>query len=129
VLRDTQVDASGAPDVILIATGSEVDVAMQAAARLAESGRYARVVSMPCTDVFDAQDAAYRELALPAAVTARVAVEAGITQFWRKYVGDKGRIVGIDRFGESAPGDVVMRYFGFTAENVAMVAEQAIDEN
>ncbi|MGI8738618.1 MAG: transketolase [Gammaproteobacteria bacterium] len=128
VLRDSHVDRKGAPDVILIATGSEVGVAVQAAARLAEPGRRVRVVSMPCTDVFDAQDPAYRETVLPAAVTARVAVEAGVTPFWRKYVGDKGRIVGIDRFGESAPGDVVMRYFGITAENVAMVAEQILSE-
>ncbi|MGH8501514.1 MAG: transketolase [Gammaproteobacteria bacterium] len=126
VLRDAQAKGDVAPDVVLIATGSEVDVAVQAAERLTSQGRRVRVVSMPSIDRFDAQDAAYRESVLPAAVTARVAIEAGVTQFWRKCVGDKGRVVGIDRFGESAPGDVVMRYFGFTAENVAMVAEQAM---
>jgi transketolase len=108
-------DCAGTPDVIVIATGSEVDLAVQAAT---QSGRKVRVVSMPSTDVFDAQDEAYRESVLPAAVTARVAVEAGVTDYWRKYVGLNGRVIGIDRFGESAPAGDLFKHFGFTVENV-----------
>ncbi len=112
-------DSDGAtPEAIIIATGSEVGIAMEAAAALESQGKKVRVVSMPSTNVFDAQDAAYKESVLPAAVGARVAVEAGVTDFWRKYVGLNGRVVGIDTFGESAPGGVLMKEFGFTAENV-----------
>ena len=94
-------DCAGTPDVILIATGSEVQLAMGAAEKL--SNKKVRVVSMPSTTVFDAQDAAYRESVLPGAVTKRVAVEAAVTDGWYKYVGLNGRVVGINRFGESAP--------------------------
>ncbi|MFN2349410.1 MAG: transketolase [Thioalkalivibrio sp.] len=119
-------DSDGTPDAIIIATGSEVGIAMQAAESLGGKGKKVRVVSMPCADLFDAQDAAYRESVLPKAVRARVAVEAGVTGFWLKYVGLDGRVVGIDRFGESAPGDALMKEFGFTAENVAKAVEQTL---
>jgi len=115
------VDCEGAPDVIVIATGSEVGLAVKAAEA---SNRKVRVVSMPSTDVFDAQDAAYRESVLPAAVTARVAVEAGVTASWYKYVGMNGRVVGLDRFGESAPAGQLFEEFGFTVDNLV----KAIDE-
>lgn len=118
--------ANGRPDAIIIATGSEVGAAMEAHKLLAAKGRQVRVVSMPCTAAFDAQDAAYRESVLPAALTTRVAVEAGISDYWRKYVGLAGRVVGIDRFGESAPGGVLMKEFGFTGERVAAVVEEIL---
>ena len=108
-------DSDGAPEVIVIATGSEVDLAMQAAAA---SGKNVRVVSMPSTDAFDAQDADYKESVLPSSVAARVAVEAGVTGFWGKYVGMHGTVVGIDTFGESAPAGDLFKEFGFTVENV-----------
>ncbi len=114
-------DCDGTPDVIVIATGSEVGISVDAAAA---SNKKVRVVSMPCTSLFDAQDAAYRESVLPAAVTARVAVEAATTDAWWKYVGASGRVIGIDTFGESAPADELFKQFGFTAENVG----KAIDE-
>jgi transketolase len=117
VLRDCE----GTPDVIVIATGSEVEIAVQAAEA---SSKKVRVVSMPSTDVFDAQDAGYRESVLPSAVTARVAVEAAVTDGWYKYVGLGGRVIGINRFGESAPAGQLFKEFGFTAENVG----KAIDE-
>jgi transketolase len=111
------------PDAILIATGSEVELAMNAAKALADKGKKVRVVSMPCTNVFDAQDAAYREAVLPAAVTARVAVEAGVSDGWYKYVGLQGKVVGLDRFGESAPAEQLFALFGFTVENVVKAVE------
>lgn len=113
-------DSGGAPEVIIIATGSEVGLAMEAAA---VSSKNVRVVSMPSTDVFDAQDEAYRESVLPSAVTARVAVEAGVTGFWAKYVGLAGTVVGIDAFGESAPASDLFRHFGFTVDNVVAAIE------
>ena len=119
-------DCEGTPELILIATGSEVALAMGAAEVLAGEGRKVRVVSMPSTDVFDAQDAGYRDQVLPAAVTARVAIEAGVTDFWRKYVGLEGRVVGIDRFGESAPASDLFKHFGFTVDNVVKVAKEII---
>jgi transketolase len=122
ILKDTD----GTPDAIIIATGSEVAIAMDAAETLAGKGRKVRVVSMPSADVFDAQDVAYRESVLPGAVRARVAAEAGVSGFWLKYVGLDGRVVGIDRFGESAPGDALMKEFGFTAENVANAVEEVL---
>jgi transketolase len=106
-------------DVILIATGSEVEIAMQAMRILADQGVAARVVSMPCTSVFDAQPFEYREGVLPSWCRRRVAVEAGVTDFWRKYVGLDGDVVGIDSFGASAPAEVLYRHFGITAEEVA----------
>jgi transketolase len=111
-------DCAGTPEAILIATGSEVELAMDAQQALAGQGRRVRVVSMPATNVFDAQDVAYRESVLPAAVTARVAVEAGVSDGWYKYVGTSGRVIGIDRFGESAPAGVLFKIFGFTVEKV-----------
>jgi transketolase len=122
ILRDSEAP----PDGIIIATGSEVSVAMQAAEQLTEQGLNVRVVSMPCTDVFEAQDEAYRASVLPRDVTARVAVEAGVTGYWFKYVGFEGKVVGIDRFGESAPSKEVMKYFGFTAENIAKTMQATI---
>jgi transketolase len=109
-------DCDGTPEAIIIATGSEVGLAMDAAAALGD--RKIRVVSMPSTDAFDAQDEAYKESVLPRAVRARVAVEAGVTDGWRKYVGLEGAVVGLDRFGESAPGGELFKYFGFTVEHV-----------
>ena len=106
-------------DVILIATGSEVEVAMQAMRILADQGVAARVVSMPCTRVFDAQPIEYREGVLPSWCRRRVAVEAGITDFWCKYVGLNGAVVGLDRFGASAPAEQLYMHFGITAEAVA----------
>jgi len=114
-------DCAGTPDVIIIATGSEVALAVGAAEQL--TTRKVRVVSMPSTNVFDAQDAAYRESVLPAAVTARVAVEAAVTDAWYKYVGLNGAVVGINRFGESAPAGELFKYFGFTVEKVVEAVE------
>jgi transketolase len=111
-------DCTGTPEAILIATGSEVELAMDAQKALTEQGRRVRVVSMPATTLFDAQDAAYRESVLPAAVTARVAVEAGVSDGWYKYVGTTGRVIGLDRFGESAPAGVLFKTFGFTVEKI-----------
>jgi transketolase len=112
------LDSVQPPQAIIIATGSEVGLAMQAATQLQSDGVAVRVVSMPCTDVFEAQDAAYREQVLPAAVTARVAVEALHADYWYKYVGLNGRIIGMTTFGESAPGGELMEHFGFSVTNV-----------
>jgi len=116
-------DCAGTPEVILIATGSEVGITVQAADRLSAEGRKVRVVSMPSTDAFDKQDAAYRESVLPSSVTARVAVEAGIADYWYKYVGLNGAIVGMTTFGESAPADLLFKEFGFTVDNVVAKAQ------
>ncbi|MEL5375205.1 transketolase [Serratia bockelmannii] len=116
-------DCAGTPDVILIATGSEVGITVEAADTLTAAGRKVRVVSMPSTDAFDKQDAAYRESVLPAAVTARVAVEAGIADYWYKYVGLNGAIVGMTTFGESAPAEQLFVEFGFTVDNVVAKAQ------
>jgi transketolase len=117
ILRDTQ----GTPDAIIIATGSEVELAMKAAEAMGD--KQVRVVSMPSTDCFDAQDEAYRESVLPKAVTARVAVEAAVTAGWWKYVGSAGAVVGIDRFGESAPAGKLFPEFGFTVDNVVAAVQ------
>ena len=119
-------DCEGKPEAILIATGSEVQLAMDAAARLAEAGRQVRVVSMPCAEVFEQQDAAYRESVLPSDVLARVAVEAAHADYWYKYVGLDGRVVGMSSFGESAPAPELMNYFGFTVDNVVAVVEELL---
>ncbi|GMQ48942.1 transketolase [Vibrio sp. 10N] len=116
-------DCEGTPELILIATGSEVELAVNAAAELSAGGKKVRVVSMPATDVFDKQDEAYRESVLPSSVTARVAVEAGIADFWYKYVGFGGKIVGMTTFGESAPAGELFKMFGFTTENVVSTAK------
>ncbi|MEA9577511.1 transketolase [Xanthomonas nasturtii] len=120
VLADAE---GGTPDVILIGTGSEVGLAVEAKKTLDAAGLKTRVVSMPSTDVFDRQDAAYRESVLPNAVRKRVAVEAGVTGFWRKYVGLDGDVVGIDTFGASAPADQLYAYFKITAEHVVQAAK------
>ena len=117
-------DCEGTPDAIIIATGSEVALAMGAAEQMAD--KKIRVVSMPCTNVFDAQDEAYKESVLPSAVTARVAVEAAVTDGWYKYVGANGAIVGIDRFGESAPAGELFEYFGFTVDNVVKAVNSVL---
>jgi transketolase len=122
ILRDCQ----GAPAVILIATGSEVALAMAAAEQLAARGTQARVVSMPCAEVFEQQDAAYREAVLPSDILARVAVEALHADYWYKYVGLDGRVVGMTTFGESAPAAELMNHFGFTVENVIAVVEEVL---
>ncbi|MBD2785738.1 transketolase [Xenorhabdus sp. DI] len=115
-------DCAGQPELILIATGSEVELAVKAAEQLTAEGRQVRVVSMPSTDAFDKQDAAYREAVLPAVVSARVAIEAGIADYWFKYVGINGAVVGMNTFGESAPADELFKAFGFTVENVVAKA-------
>ncbi len=113
----------GSPDTILIATGSEVELAVNAARQLNAEGGKVRVVSMPCPQVFDAQDEAYRESVLPAAVSKRVSVEAGVTDGWYRYVGCQGKTIGINRFGESAPAGELFKEFGFTVENVVEVVK------
>ncbi|MCD9047736.1 transketolase [Luteimonas sp. MHLX1A] len=113
---------NGAPEIILIATGSEVGLAVEARTMLEAEGIATRVVSMPSTDVFDRQDAEYREAVLPMALRRRVAVEAGVTDAWRKYVGLDGAVIGLDRFGASAPAGVLFKHFGFTAQAVADAA-------
>ena len=120
------MDSDGEPDIILIATGSEVALAMSAAEALAADDIKARVVSMPSTDCFDAQDADYRESVLPSTVSARVAIEAGVTDCWWRYVGTAGGVVGLDRFGESAPAEELFEYFGFTTDNVVAVAKELL---
>ena len=122
----TLIDCEGEPEAIIIATGSEVALATDAATLLKEKGRRVRVVSMPSTDVFDAQKDSYRQSVLPSAIKARVAVEAGVTDGWLKYVGLEGAVVGLDRFGESAPAEEAFKFFGFTAENVAQQVESLI---
>ncbi len=118
------IDCAGTPDAIILATGSEVDIAQQATRELQAAGAAVRLVSLPCVEVFLAQDAAYREAVLPARVRRRLAVEAGHPDIWFKLVGLDGRVQGIDRFGESAPGPTLMKHFGFIAENlVATVRE------
>ena len=119
-------DCEGTPEVILIATGSEVGITVEAADKLAAAGTKVRVVSMPSTDAFDKQDAAYRESVLPKAVSARVAVEAGIADYWFKYVGLNGAIVGMHSFGESAPADLLFKEFGFTVDNVVAQAQSLL---
>jgi transketolase len=119
-------DSEGQPEAIIIATGSEVELALKAADELRAAGKNIRVVSMPSTNIFDAQDEAYRESVLPSAVTKRVAVEAGVTDLWWKYVGSNGKIVGIDHFGESAPAGLLFKEFGFTVENVVKHVEAVL---
>ena len=122
------LDCAETPELIFIATGSEVALAVSAAKTLQANGKQVRVVSMPATDVFDAQDKAYREQVLPSSVTKRIAVEAGIADYWYKYVGLQGRIVGMHSFGESAPAGDLFKHFGFTTENVVAVAEELLGE-
>jgi transketolase len=120
VLRDA-ADAKA----VLIATGSEVELAVKSADELAKQGIVVRIVSMPCTDLFDAQDAAYKASVLPKGLP-RVAIEAGVTDFWYKYVGLEGAVVGIDTFGESAPAGVLFKHFGFTVDNVVATVKRTL---
>ena len=119
-------DCEGQPELIFIATGSEVQLAVEAAAQLTAEGKAVRVVSMPATDAFDKQDEAYRESVLPSAVTKRVAIEAGIADFWYKYVGFGGKIIGMTTFGESAPAEELFKMFGFTTENAVKTAKELL---
>ncbi|CAA0115639.1 Transketolase 1 [BD1-7 clade bacterium] len=120
-------DCEGHPELILIATGSEVELALDAHAVLTEKGKAVRVVSMPCNEIYDAQDPAYKESVLPLDVLPRVAIEAGIADFWYKYVGLDGRIIGMDTFGESAPAADLFQHFGFTVERVVAESEALLD--
>jgi len=119
----TVVDSEGTPDIILIGTGSELSLAVTAAEKLKAEGKKVRVVSLPAWDLFDAQDAAYKESVLPKAVTKRLSVEAASSFGWHKYVGTEGDTVSIDRFGASAPGNVLLEKFGFTVDNVLAKAK------
>jgi transketolase len=119
-------DGTGEPDIILIATGSEVALATAAAAELAADGVNARVVSMPCTDLFAAQSEAYREQVLPSGISRRVAIEAGVSAGWWQYVGERGRIIGLDRFGASAPAGDLFEHFGFSIGNVLKIAREIL---
>ena len=121
-------DCAGEPELILIATGSEVGLAVQAFDKLTELGRKARVVSMPCTSVFDAQDAAYKQSVLPLQVGARIAIEAAHADFWYKYVGLEGRVIGMTTYGESAPAAALFEEFGFTLENILGTAEELLED-
>ena len=120
-------DCDGNPDLILIATGSEVALAFHAAEELEKEGRKVRVVSMPCCEVFDRQDESYKKSVLPCCCRARVAVEAGCTEGWYKYVGLDGKVVGLDRFGESAPAGLLFERFGFTVDNLVKVAKSVLE--
>ena len=116
------------PDVLLLATGSEVSVALAAADRLAKEGIKARVVSMPCWELFERQDQAYKDSVIPPAVKPRVAIEAGIEQGWNKYLGDKGIFIGMSSYGASAPAKTCFEKFGITDENVIIAAKKSIGE-
>jgi len=122
------VDSVGEPDVILIATGSEVGVTVKAAEALTAKGKKVRVVSMPSTSVYDQQDVSYKESVLPSHIFARVAVETAHVDFWYKYVGFDGRIVGMTTFGESAPGPALLEHFGFTVDNIVSTAEELLED-
>jgi transketolase len=119
-------DCDGEPDLIMIATGSEVDLAMHASVELDQKGVATRVVSMPCTDLYDAQDVDYQESVLPQSVSARIAIEAGISDYWYKYVGLRGNVIGMQSFGESAPADQLFEHFGFSLSNVLSSAEDLL---
>ncbi|MEG2913688.1 MAG: transketolase C-terminal domain-containing protein, partial [Pseudomonas sp.] len=121
-------DCAGEPELILIATGSEVGLAVQAFDKLTEQGRKVRVVSMPCTSVFDAQDAGYKQAVLPLQVSARIAIEAAHADFWFKYVGLEGRVIGMTTYGESAPAPALFEEFGFTLENILGQAEELLED-
>ncbi|OCX93163.1 MAG: transketolase [Pseudomonas sp. CO183] len=121
-------NCAGEPELILIATGSEVSLAVQAADKLTEQGRKVRVVSMPCTSVFDSQDAAYKQQVLPVEVGARIAIEAAHADYWYKYVGLDGRIIGMTTYGESAPANQLFEEFGFTVDNILGIAEELLED-
>lgn len=117
-------DCDGAPELILIATGSEVGIAREATEQLQSEGKNVRLVSMPCCEVFEKQSDDYKEQVLPAAVTKRIAIEAGHSAIWYRYVGLQGKVIGMDRFGESAPGNDLFEYFGFTTNNIVETANE-----
>ncbi|KEY90926.1 transketolase 2 [Candidatus Photodesmus blepharus] len=119
-------DCIGEPELILIATGSEIQIAIEAAMQLNSEGKKIRVVSMPATDVFDKQNLEYREAVLPSKITARIAIEASIADFWYKYVGFDGRVIGMSTFGTSAPASDLFKIFGFTSKNVINVAKEML---
>ena len=119
-------DSDGIPDLILIATGSEVPLAMRAADTLSGDGRNVRVVSMPCIELFDEQPSDYRSSVLPPLVSARIAIEAGVADGWWRYVGPDGRVIGMQSFGASAPAGELFRHFGFSEENVIQVAGELL---
>ncbi|WP_433737567.1 transketolase [Pseudomonas putida] len=121
-------DCAGEPELILVATGSEVGLAVQAFDKLSEQGRKVRVVSMPCTSVFDAQDAGYKQSVLPLQVSARIAIEASHADYWYKYVGLEGRVIGMTTYGESAPASALFEEFGFTLENILGQAEELLED-
>lgn len=121
-------DCMGEPELILIATGSEVGLAVQAFDKLTEQGRKVRVVSMPCTSVFEAQDAGYKQAVLPLQVSARIAIEAAHADYWYKYVGLEGRVIGMTTYGESAPAPALFEEFGFTLENILGQAEELLED-
>jgi transketolase len=122
-------DADGTPDIILIGTGSELQWALAAQEELKKGDIKARVVSMPSFELFDQQQQSYKDEVFPPNLTKRVAVEAGVTLPWYKYVGLQGTVIGLDRFGESGPGDEVMKHFGFTTENVVKVARAILNKS
>ncbi|WP_312679177.1 transketolase [Stutzerimonas nitrititolerans] len=121
-------NCAGEPELILIATGSEVSLAVEAADKLSAQGRQVRVVSMPCTSVFDAQDAAYKQQVLPVEVGARIAIEAAHADYWYKYVGLEGQIIGMTTYGESAPAGQLFEEFGFAVDNILAVAEELLED-
>jgi len=121
-------DCAGEPELILIATGSEVGLAVQAYDKLTEQGRKVRVVSMPCTSIFDAQDASYKQAVLPLQIGARIAIEAAHADYWYKYVGLEGRVIGMTTYGESAPAPALFEEFGFTLENILGQAEELLED-
>ena len=121
-------DSDTTPELILIATGSEVALAMDAATELEKQGKAVRVVSMPSTYRFNGQDAQYREQVLPASVTKRIAIEAGHADYWYKYVGLEGRVIGMTTYGESAPAGDLFKHFGFTVENIIEQANHLIEQ-
>ncbi|KKL80471.1 hypothetical protein LCGC14_2004410, partial [marine sediment metagenome] len=123
----TLVECAQTPELILMATGSEVELAVNAAAELTAQGKQVRVVSMPSTNQFDLQDKAYRQSVLPAGV-AKIAVEAAHSDFWYKYVGQDGDVLGMTTFGESAPGAVLLEHFGFTVENLVAKANALLND-
>ncbi len=121
-------DSEKTPEIILIATGSEVGLAVEGAKALKDQGKQVRVVSMPCADVFDRQDSAYKEKILPKAIRKRIALEAGSADFWYKYVGLDGKIIGMTSFGESAPANQLFAYYGFGLDNLLAKAKELLGE-
>jgi transketolase len=120
------LESDGDPDAIIIATGSEVEMAMNTAIKLNAEGKKIRVVSMPSTDLYDQQDDVYKETVLPNTCRKRISVEAGVTEYWSKYVGLDGLSLGVDTFGESAPANEVYKYFGLTEENLIKTVNELI---